>query len=229
MALCNSAAIFEYGSTDALLPLTFESALQQDDRDQGGSSKMIDCGSFFAFETFSIILDQVGNEDVYPAVHVYHAFVWSMARNGTMKHIDGFVPWQKVATFLNEMDHSNIDFNVVECDKFPVMGGIHIDEDLLIDGYIWSQDYFPPNLTKYYWRCGKQSTKVRKCRCLWLGRQLQKVCYICSLFTRQFLTNLQYLEYSSQKFSPTSLAKEHEKAVNFDPFAIEYNSLNEDV
>ena len=189
---------------------------------------MIDCGSFFAFETFSIILDQVGNEDVYPAVHVYHAFVWSMARNGTMKHIDGFVPWQKVATFLNEMDHSNIDFNVVECDKFPVMGGIHIDEDLLIDGYIWSQDYFPPNLTKYYWRCGKQSTKVRKCRCLWLGRQLQKVCYICSLFTRQFLTNLQYLEYSSQKFSPTPLAQEHVKAVNFDPFAIKYNSLNED-
>ena len=229
MALCNFAAIFEYGSTTALLPLTFKSALQQDEREQGESSNMIDCGSFFALKTFSIILDQVGNEHVYPAVHAYLAFLWSMTRNDTTRHIDGLVPWQKVATFLNKIDHSNIDFNAIECDEFPMMGGACVIEDLLIDGYIWSQDYFPPNFTKYFLTCDKHSIGVRKCRCLWLGRQLQKVCYICSLFTRQFLTNFQYLEYGSQKFSPTSLAKEHEKAVNFDPFAIEYNSLNEDV
>ena len=229
MALCNFAAIFEYGSTAALLPLTFRSALQQDEREQGESSKIIDCGSCLAFETFSVILDQIDNKHVYPAVHAYLAFLWSMTRNDTTRHIDGHVPWQKVATFLNNMDHSNVDFNVIECDEFPTMGGGCVIEDLLIDGYIWSQDYFPPDFTKYPLTCDIHSIEVTKCRCLWLGRQLRKVCYICSLFTRQFLTNLQYLEYSSQKFSPTSLAKEHEKAVNFDPFAIEYNSLNEDV
>ena len=229
MALCNFAAIFEYGSTAALLPLTFRSALQQDEREQGESSKIIDCGSCLAFETFSVILDQIDNKHVYPAVHAYLAYLWSMTRNDTTKHIDGHVPWQKVATFLNNMDHSNVDFNVIECDEFPTMGGGCVIEDLLIDGYIWSQDYFPPDFTKYPLTCDIHSIEVTKCRCLWLGRQLRKVCYICSLFTRQFLTNLQYLEYSSQKFSPTSLAKEHEKAVNFDPFAIEYNSLNEDV
>ena len=181
MALCNLVAIFEYGSKAALLPLTFESALQQDNREQGESSKMIDCGSFFAFETFSIILDQVGNEDVYPAVHVYLAFVWSMACNGTMKHINGFVPWQKVANFLNKMDHSNIDFNVIECDRFPIMGGAYVIEDLLNDGYVWSQDYFPPNFTKHALTCDRHSVEVRKCQCLWLGHQLQKVCYISSL------------------------------------------------
>ena len=229
MALCNFAAIFEYGSTAALLPLTFRSALQQDEREQGESSKIIDCGSCLAFETFSVILDQIDNKHVYPAVHAYLAFLWSMTRNDTTRHIDGHVPWQKVATFLNNMDHSNVDFNVIECDEFPTMGGGCVIEDLLIDGYIWSQDYFPPDFTKYPLTCDIHSIEVTKCRCLWLGRQLRKVCYICSLFTRQFLTNLQYLEYSSQKFSPTSLAKEHEKAVSFDPFAIEYNSLNEDV
>ena len=145
---------------------------------------MIDCGSFFAFETFSIILDQVGNEEVYSAVHVYLAFVWSMARNGTTKHIEGFVPWQKVATFLNKMDHSNIDFNVIECDRFPIMDGAYVIEDLLIDGYVWSQDYFPPNFTKYALTCDRHSIEVRKCRCLWLGRQLRKVCYISSLFCK---------------------------------------------
>lgn len=57
MALCNFAAIFEYRSKDALLSLIFKSALQQDEREQEESSSMINCGSFFAFKTFSIILD----------------------------------------------------------------------------------------------------------------------------------------------------------------------------
>lgn len=64
------------------------------------------------------------------------------------------------------MDHSNIDFNVIECDEFPIMGGACVIEDLLIDGYVWSQDYFPPNFTKYALTCDKHSVEVRKCRCL---------------------------------------------------------------
>lgn len=46
--------------------------------------------------------------------------------------LDGLVPWQKVITFLNRMDHSNIDFSVIECDKFPIMSGWRVIEDLLI-------------------------------------------------------------------------------------------------
>ena len=130
----------------------FESALQQDNRDQAESSRMIDRGSFFAFETFSIILDQVGNEDVYPAVHVYLAFVWSVARNGTMKHIDGFVPWKKVATFLNEMDHSNIDFNLVECDKFPEGSVFVLYINTVMRKYVRSSQPTPP---------GKQNPRLK--------------------------------------------------------------------
>ena len=103
------------------------------------SLKLIYYGSCLAFEIFSVILDQIRNKHVYPVVHAYLAFVWSMTCNDTTRHIDGLVPWQKVTTFLNKMDHNNIDFNVIECDEFPIMGGACTIEDLLIDGYIWSQ------------------------------------------------------------------------------------------
>ena len=143
-----------------------------------------------------------------------------MARNDTTKHIDGLVPWQKVATFLNEMAHSsNIDFSVIECDEFLNMGGMF--EDVLIDGHTWSKGYLPRNFSKKAMVTGDgHSIEVqnRTYRCLWLGRRLSKVCFISSLYGRQFLTNLQYFEYRSQRFSLTPLAEEHGKAVCFDIF-----------
>ena len=45
------------------------------EKEQGEPSKLIYYGSCLAFETFSVILDQVSNENVYPAVHVYLAFI----------------------------------------------------------------------------------------------------------------------------------------------------------
>ena len=176
MALCNFAAIF-HGSADAVLPR----------EKKGDSSEMIYCGSLFAFETFSIILDQIGNEHVYPAVYVYLAFVWSMVRNDTMEHIDELVPWKKITTFLNSIGCSDIDFGVVEYEEFPIMGDRkHMPEDFLIRGYVWSQGYFPDNFFEDAEDDGHSIEVLsmrasRMHRCLWLGRQLSKVCFILFL------------------------------------------------
>ena len=192
MALCNFAPIFEYGSENALLPPTFRLALLRQDEIEGyevqevSSSKMIHSGSSISFGTFSIILDQVGNEHVYPAVHVYLVFIWCMAHNDTTKWIDYLVPWKKVATFLNRMACDDIDFRVIERDEFPIMGGRCIPEDLLICGHVWGQSYFALNFFKYPTTednsLMKEPSKsaFRKYRCLWLDRQLSKVCYISS-------------------------------------------------
>ena len=145
IASYNFTTIFQYGSIDAVSPSKCSRSQFEEDflrqqhhgeEKEEASLKLIYYGSCLAFETFSVILDQISNKHVYPVVHAYPAFVWSMARNDTTGHIDGLVPWQKVTTFLNKMDHNNIDFNVIECDEFPVMGGACIIEDLLIDGYI---------------------------------------------------------------------------------------------
>ena len=49
---------------------------------------------------FSVILDQVGNENVYPAMHAYMVFIWCMALNDTIRHVELVVPWSGIVTFL---------------------------------------------------------------------------------------------------------------------------------
>ena len=108
------------------------------------SLKLIYYGSCLAFETFSVTLDQIGNEHVYPAVHVYLAFIWCMALNDSMGHIDLVVPWYKIATFLTRMIYSDTEFCVIECDEFPVAEDRkNMPENFLIRGQVWSQRYFP--------------------------------------------------------------------------------------
>lgn len=195
IASCNFAAIFQYGSIDAVLPSKFGEDFprrQEQGGEQGEPSKLIYYGSCLAFETFSVILDQVGNEHVYPAVHVYLAFIWCMALNDSMGHVELVVPWSKIATFLNRMTHSDIDFGVIEYDEFPVTEDRkNIPEDFLIRGQVWSQYYFPANffkdaMTEYDGRSIEvpSLSGSRIHRCWWLGRQLSKVCFISSLFVK---------------------------------------------
>ena len=197
MALCNFAAIFQYGSMDAVLPSKFEGDFpqrqqQEDGEQEGVSSNLIYYGSCLAFETFCVILDQIGNENVYPAVHVYLAFIWRMVLNKNMENINLVVPWSKIATFLNRMIHSDIDFGVIEGDEFPItQDRKNMPEDFLICGQVWSRCYFPVNFFKdAMTEDDGRSIEVpplrasRTHRCLWLGHQLAKVCFISFIFTK---------------------------------------------
>ena len=197
IASCNFAAIFQYGSIDAVLPSKFEEDFLQrqqqvEEEHEGEPSKLIYNGSCLAFETFFVILDQIGNEHVYPAMHVYLAFIWCMSLNDTMGHVDLVVPWSKIATFLNTMIRNDIDLGVIECDEFPVAGERkNKPEDFLIHGQVWSRCYFPVNFFKdAMTEDDGRSIEVPSLRasrtywCLWLGCQFAKVCSISSIFAK---------------------------------------------
>lgn len=180
-----------------MLPSKFEEGFpqrqqQNEGQREGVSSNLIYYGSCLAFETFSVILDQIANEHVYPAVHVYLAFIWCMILNDTMEHVDLVIPWSKIATFLTRMIRSDTDFSVIECDEFPVAENRkNMPEDFLIRGQVWSQRYFPVDFFKdAMTEDDGRSIEVpsfrasRMYRCLWLGRKLAKVCFISSLHVK---------------------------------------------
>ena len=193
IASCNFAAIFEYGSVDAKLPSKFEENFlqqqQQGEEQKSVSSNIIYYSSCLAFGAFSVILDQIGNEHVYPAVHVYLVFLWCMELNDSMGYINLVILWSKISTFLNRMICSDTQFSAVECDEFPVAEGRkNMPEDFLIHGQIWSQHYFPVDYFKDAMaEDDGRSIEVpslrasRMYRCLWLGRKLDKVCLISFL------------------------------------------------
>lgn len=53
-------------------------------------------------------MDQVGNENVYPAMHAYLALIWCMALNDTMGPVKLVVTWSEIATFLNSLSGSRM-------------------------------------------------------------------------------------------------------------------------
>ena len=178
---------------DAKLPSKFEENFlqrqQQGEEQEYISLNMIYYGSCLAFGAFSVILDQIDNEHVYPAVHVYLAFFWCMGLNNSMGHINLVIPWSKIATFLNRMICNDTDLSVINCDEFPVVGNRkNMPEDFLIRGQIWSQHYFPVDYFKDAMaEDDGRSIEVPSLRasrmywCLWLGCKLDKVCLISFL------------------------------------------------
>ena len=196
MASCNFAAIFEYGSMDAKLPSKFEENFpqrqQQGEEQECVSSNMIYYGSCLAFGAFSVILDQIDNKHIYPAMHVYLAFFWCMGLNNSMGHINLVIPWSKIATFLNRMICNDTDLSVINCDEFPVVGNRkNMPEDFLICGQVWSQHYFPVKFFKD--AIPEDDGRLievpslrtsRIYRCLWLGGKLAKVSIISFLSTK---------------------------------------------
>lgn len=214
MSLSNFAAIFQYGAADAVIPGEFKQntgQLQPSEvyrtasekwtpvdevnaveaefvkNQTQPSSQLIFYGSFLTFQTLSAILGQVGNKNVYPAVHASCAFIWCVALNHiSIKHIEVAVPWRKLATFLNTLILSETDLQPVESDNFPIIEEKkHMPEDFLIRGQLWSQQYYPEGFfdkapTEDDGRSIEYPSlsTTRTCRCLWLGVRLAKVCLV---------------------------------------------------
>ena len=208
MALSNFAAIFQYGVADAVLPREFKQDAGQEAyqtasemwapvenpkavetefvqyRDSPPSTQLIFYGSLFTFQTLSAILSHIGNKNVYPAVHVYLAFIWCMALNhASIRLIEAVVPWRKLTTFLNTMIRSETDLRPIESDNFPIVEEKkHMPEDFLIRGQLWSQQYYPNGFfdkapTEDDGRSIEYPSLsiTRTYRCLWLGARLAKV------------------------------------------------------
>ncbi|BCR83540.1 uncharacterized protein ACHE_10942S [Aspergillus chevalieri] len=209
IASCNFAAVFQYGSTDAVLSNEFKESLAQEKtsltssknwtpvenldtieaefceyKNSQSQKRLVYYGAHVTFKTLSALLDQIGNKNVFPAVHAYLAFIWCMTRNNnSIRHIELVVPWRKLTVFLNAMIWSNIDFRVMERDEIPIVEDRKcFPEDFLFRGQVWSQryfsaDYFEGALAEDDGRSVEvlSLTVARMYRCLWLGVQLAKL------------------------------------------------------
>ncbi|EAW12801.1 uncharacterized protein ACLA_012290 [Aspergillus clavatus NRRL 1] len=243
---CNFAGLFEYGQPDALLPAAFhQDGVQQGQsladihqaatdmwtpacdlhlveadlmasRNAHGSSRLIFYGSYLTSQTLSVMLDQIGNKNIYPAVHISLAFLWCLASNiRGIQYVEPVVPWRKIVRFLNTMIRDDTDTRLFEGPDFPAAEERkQLPEDFYIRGQIWSQSYYAPHffdgaLTEDEGRFIEvPSLNVsRLYRCLWLGVRI-------ATFNR-------WMTYDtvSRRFSATTFALELDRiAQRYNPF-----------
>ncbi|KAE8150724.1 hypothetical protein BDV25DRAFT_153919 [Aspergillus avenaceus] len=250
----NFAAMLEYGETDALLSAEFHQLAAQPPRpiddvyasaaDQWGAvtdpntivteflalgaqknpSQLV-YGSCLSFETLSILLDHLGNMNMFPAIHISLAFLWCLSfTTSGMKCAEAVVPWTRIVAFLNTIIQHNfllkmvegwldnlaeMEFNVIEGIDFPRSDETKwLPEDFFIRGQVWSHAYYPPS---FFDNCPseeegrnveRESLSVSRIyRCLWLGVRLAK-------FNRWWT-----YDPTSRRFSVTPFAQELEQAL----------------
>ncbi|KAL4784642.1 hypothetical protein BJX76DRAFT_347655 [Aspergillus varians] len=245
IASCNFAAVLEYAAPNALLLGEFRTNAAQsksmDDiyfashrfwtpvgdlktvegdflstKNSGSSPSVLFYGSCLTFQTLSIMLDQIGNKNIYPSFHASLAFLWCLARTpSSMKRIEVLVPWKQIGAFLNTLIRNSPEINLVEGAEFPSKDEDRwLPEDFLIRGQTWSQylyptDFFNDAPTADDGRNTEPPSRdlARMHRCLWLGVRL-------ATFNR-WMT----YDATSRKFSATDFAsKLNELAQKHNPF-----------
>ncbi|GKZ17328.1 hypothetical protein AbraIFM66951_007533 [Aspergillus brasiliensis] len=247
---CNIAAMLEYGSPDAYLGLEFQEVDQSqvaslDDvydtaanawipasdlgavqteflasRDSANPSPLLFYGSYIAYHTLSVMLEQVNqtpDRNIYAACHVSLAFLWclSLTPRG-MTRVEVAVPWRKLVSFLNTLFRSYIRPEIAEREDFPVSEETTwVAEDFLIRGQTWSQRYYPASFFDNAPTAGEgrnieppSRDITRMYRCIWLGIRLAKF--------ERWIT----YDVNERKFSATPFALELEAiAERHNPFS----------
>ncbi|KAL1878938.1 hypothetical protein Plec18167_004233 [Paecilomyces lecythidis] len=162
------------------------SASAKSDSVFSNSEDIVAHASYLSFSTLSVILRRVGDKNVLPSVHVSLAFLWCSAMNyKSMLLIQAYVPWVRIASFLNTLVRSDIDMEKLENEEFPhPEPGIaaQLPEDFLIRGHLWSQLYYPKD---FFSSCTTEDEErsiefpsiigPRTRRCLWLGMRIALV------------------------------------------------------
>lgn len=157
-------------------------------------------GSCLAFHTLAVLLEQMGDPNVLPGVHISLAFIWCLSlRAPAMQQVEQLIPWVGLARFLNTLFQTVTDFSEIEGESFPLLmdGYTHqLPEDFLIRGQAWSQLYYPEGFFE-----GARSEEerpiieqpstvlARRRRCLWLGVRIATVCYMVPGSMRDIMTS----------------------------------------
>lgn len=152
-----------------------------------------------AFTCLSIVLSRPRDKNIYPLVHVYFVFLWSLAAvEKTMKYVEHDISWTEICVFLNTLAKPNILPSRVQSNTFlkPDEGvGRPLSEDFIIRGQMYSQDYYPKTwftnaMIDDEERVLELSSMAesRAERILWLGCRLVSVrsilaCKFCQLLT----------------------------------------------
>lgn len=145
-------------------------------------------GCCLAFHTLAVLLEQMGDHNVLPGVHISLAFIWCMSLDApAMQHVEQLIPWVGLARFLNSLFQSVTHVSTIEKESFPlIMDGTHqLPEDFLIRGQTWSRPYYPEGFFEGAPSeeerpiIEQQSTVLaRGHRCLWLAVRIATVCYM---------------------------------------------------
>ncbi|KAJ5947434.1 hypothetical protein N7466_000449 [Penicillium verhagenii] len=246
---CNFASILQYGEADGIMGLEFikkerkttaeahRFALYWTSNQTSDHSSAIISGmsiststsdsvspitsraSFLTFHTLALFLEQIGVEEIYPAIHTSLAFIWCLSlKPMAMQQLETIIPWLAIAKFLNTLLQQKTNFDKIENEAFPIgfkeVKLKQLSEDFLIRGQLWSQLYYPEDFFKDAPSVDdrpvieEEATRIpRQHRCLWLGVRL-------ATFNR-------WMTYSrTHGFVPTQLAHD------FAPLAGSGGTLN---
>ncbi len=153
--------------------------------------------SRLASVTLEICLRRPTDSNVYPLVHVYLGFLWSLIivlqtckyfeQDTVLKTIERDIPWTSVCVFLNTLAvDPQVMTSRVSRDEFPrptKEKGRPLPEDFIMRGQLYTQLYFVAN---WFTACKADDdershdlpsiAQPRKERILWLGLRIASVC-----------------------------------------------------
>jgi hypothetical protein len=174
-------------------------------------------------EATTVVSQRIGDKNILPYMHVILAYLFGLAFvPNALIYVEGHVPWENIAIFLNTLGRSGVVEAHFEDADFPQQmsgTGRQLPEDFVMRGLLWAQNYFPADFF------GGQivdedernlelpsHAAPRAERCLWLGVQLASVSHGIVVYVPQHLIMLQlnrWISYDSQvkQFFVTSFAR----------------------
>lgn len=188
IAISNVIAMLGYG--DARNPLMRAIEDAPEGTAKAGSEfdkktmKSFDDAQYLAFATLQFVLQQIGNPNILPFVHVTLVFMRFISRRPrAMKYVEANFPWHLLTVMLNSFltTYTKVDERLRTAGT-PVHfeGRVRpLTDDFALRGLIWAEEYFPAA-----WFSEDESNdgerhlelastvEVRKARILWLAFQI---------------------------------------------------------
>jgi hypothetical protein len=110
-------------------------------------------------DTFALVLQRIGDQNVLPHVHIMLTFLSSFASKPWVSNLLDDAPWSELAAFLNALAKTKCHIqiqspNQTETTDTLLAGGVFpgegergdelpLPEDYRVRGLMWTQDYFP--------------------------------------------------------------------------------------
>ena len=142
------------------------------------------------FGTFAVALRRTDDKNVYPMIHVYCVFLWSLTGvEKAIRHVEKDIPWVEICSFLNALAEPEAMNPKLVSAAFPVPDegiGRPLPEDFDMRGQPWTKDYFPNPWFKDAMVDDEERSlelpsmaEPRVERIRWLGHRIASVCIPC--------------------------------------------------
>lgn len=204
IGIANCCAMVEYGSKSNVIfqvidgePDDVKQIEEKDESEESGDAASAKSGTiqptdeFFqarslTCDTARVILDRLGDPNVWPFVHVTLVFVYHLTffhAKGGMAHVEQAFPWSPLVNLLNTLRSPSGADPKHESDTFPGLeeDGPPLPEDFAMRGLLWAAKYHPAGwIAKAKVDDEEKGFELpsmaeqRKDRILWLGCRIAK-------------------------------------------------------